>query len=145
MDRWEGGITVLTVLFPDVASTEQQKAAGPQQDQEEEQNDEDVPMETESQEEQLEAAEVQELKPEQLDSSRASHKGEGRSSCLLNFFHLRFLHLSSFPLFFSLFFFAFPSSTSCLLLFFYIIFLLFHFLPLSYPTSFFLPLSSFFI
>lgn len=85
MDRWEEGITVLTVVFPDVASAEQQKAAGPQQDQEEEQNDEDVPMETESQEEQLEAAEVQELKPEQLDSSRASHKGEGPSSCLLNF------------------------------------------------------------
>lgn len=87
----------MTVLFPDVASAEQQKAAGPQQDQEEEQNDEDVPMETESQEEQLEAAEVQELKPEQLDSSRASHKGERPSSCLLDFFF---------------FFLPLPSSTS---------------------------------
>uniref|UniRef100_A0A3Q1FB83 Midasin AAA ATPase 1 n=1 Tax=Acanthochromis polyacanthus TaxID=80966 RepID=A0A3Q1FB83_9TELE len=59
----------------DVASADQQKAAGPQQDQDEEQNEEDVAMETENQEEELQAAEVQELKPEQLDSSKASQKG----------------------------------------------------------------------
>uniref|UniRef100_A0A3P8RPW4 Midasin n=1 Tax=Amphiprion percula TaxID=161767 RepID=A0A3P8RPW4_AMPPE len=57
-----------------VASADQQKAAGPQQDQDEDQNDEDVAMETENQEEELQSAEVQELKPEQLDSSKASQK-----------------------------------------------------------------------
>lgn len=64
------------LLFPDVASADQQKAAGPQQDQDEDQNDEDVAMETESQEEDLQAAEIQELKPEQLDSTKASQKGD---------------------------------------------------------------------
>uniref|UniRef100_A0A665VA47 Midasin n=1 Tax=Echeneis naucrates TaxID=173247 RepID=A0A665VA47_ECHNA len=59
----------------DVASADQQKAAGAQQDQDEDQNDEDVAMETEHQEEDLQATEVQELKPEQLDSSKASHQG----------------------------------------------------------------------
>nr|XP_046228345.1 midasin isoform X2 [Scatophagus argus] len=59
----------------DVASADQQKAAGPQQDQDEDQKDEDVAMETENQEEDLKAAEVQELKPEQLDSTKASQKG----------------------------------------------------------------------
>ncbi|KAI3364212.1 hypothetical protein L3Q82_010816 [Scortum barcoo] len=59
----------------DVASADQQKPAGPQQDQDENQNDEDVAMETENQEEDLQAAEVQELKPEQLDSTKASQKG----------------------------------------------------------------------
>ncbi|XP_075869163.1 midasin [Nelusetta ayraudi] len=54
----------------DVASADQQRAAGPQQEQEE-----DVAMEEENQEEDLQAAEVQELKPEQLDASKASHKG----------------------------------------------------------------------
>ncbi|XP_077950103.1 midasin isoform X1 [Gasterosteus aculeatus] len=58
----------------DVASADQQKAAGPHQDQED-QNDEDVAMETEKPEEDLQAAEVQELKPEQLDSTKASEKG----------------------------------------------------------------------
>ena len=62
------------LLFPDVASADQQKAAGPQQDQDE--DDEDAAMETESQEEDLQAAEVQELKPEQLDSIKASQKGD---------------------------------------------------------------------
>ncbi|XP_053301822.1 midasin [Pleuronectes platessa] len=57
----------------DVASADQQKAAGPQQDQD--QKDEDVAMETEDQEEDLRAADVQELKPEQLDSTKASQKG----------------------------------------------------------------------
>uniref|UniRef100_A0A8C3A899 Midasin n=1 Tax=Cyclopterus lumpus TaxID=8103 RepID=A0A8C3A899_CYCLU len=59
----------------DVASADQQKAAGPHQDQDD-QNDEDVAMETEKQEEDLQAAEVQELKPEQLDSTKASQKEE---------------------------------------------------------------------
>lgn len=62
-------------MFADVASADQQKAAGPQQDQDEEQADEDVAMETENQDEDLEAAEVQDLKPEQLDSSKASQTG----------------------------------------------------------------------
>lgn len=57
-----------------MASADQQKAAGPHQDQED-QNDEDVAMETEKPEEDLQAAEVQELKPEQLDSTKASEKG----------------------------------------------------------------------
>uniref|UniRef100_A0A665V858 Midasin n=1 Tax=Echeneis naucrates TaxID=173247 RepID=A0A665V858_ECHNA len=61
----------------DVASADQQKAAGAQQDQDEDQNDEDVAMETEHQEEDLQATEVQELKPEQLDSSKASHQDSG--------------------------------------------------------------------
>ncbi|KAG7244135.1 hypothetical protein INR49_004490 [Caranx melampygus] len=39
-------------------------------------NDEDVAMETEDQEEDLQAAEVQELKPEQLDSTKAPRKGQ---------------------------------------------------------------------
>ncbi|KAI9517137.1 AAA ATPase midasin, partial [Dissostichus eleginoides] len=59
----------------DVASADQQKAAGPHKDQDEDQNDEDVAMETDKQEEDLQAAEVQELKPEQLDSTKASQKG----------------------------------------------------------------------
>ncbi|CAK6975580.1 Hypothetical predicted protein [Scomber scombrus] len=59
----------------DVASADQQKAAGPQQNQDEDQNDEDVAMETEDKEEDLQAAEVKELKPEQLDSTRNSQRG----------------------------------------------------------------------
>ncbi|KAM9840331.1 midasin [Aulostomus maculatus] len=59
----------------DVASAEQQKAAGPQPHQKEDENDEDVEMETEDQEEDLQAAVLQELKPEQLDSTKASQKG----------------------------------------------------------------------
>ncbi|XP_060907246.1 midasin [Labrus mixtus] len=70
----EGESTYDTQTY-DVASADQQKAAGPQQDQDEEQNEEDVAMETENQEEDLQAAEVQELKPEQLDSSKASKTG----------------------------------------------------------------------
>ncbi|XP_044025553.1 midasin [Siniperca chuatsi] len=58
----------------DVASADQQKAAGPQQHQDEDWNDDDVAMETEDQEEDLQAAEIQELKPEQLDSTKASQK-----------------------------------------------------------------------
>uniref|UniRef100_A0A3B3CZB6 Midasin n=1 Tax=Oryzias melastigma TaxID=30732 RepID=A0A3B3CZB6_ORYME len=58
-----------------VASLEQQKAMGPQKNPNEDQEEEDVAMETEQPEEELKAAEVQELKPEQLDSSRSSRKG----------------------------------------------------------------------
>ncbi|XP_068197957.1 midasin isoform X4 [Antennarius striatus] len=64
------GETTYDTQTYDVASADQQKAAGLQQD-----NEEDVAMETESQEEDLECAEVQELKPELLDSTKASHKG----------------------------------------------------------------------
>lgn len=78
-NRFFGGChiccSLLILRFPDVASADQQKPAGPQQDQDEDQNDDDVVMETESQEEDLQAAEVQELKPEQLDSTKASQKG----------------------------------------------------------------------
>ncbi|XP_078798874.1 midasin isoform X2 [Oryzias latipes] len=59
----------------DVASLEQQKAMGLQKNLNEDQEDEDVAMETEQPEEELKAAEVQELKPEQLDSSRSSQRG----------------------------------------------------------------------
>lgn len=69
-------ITCHVLLFTDVASADQQKAAGPHQDQDEDKNDEDVAMETEKQDEDLQAAEVQELKPEQLDSTKASQKGD---------------------------------------------------------------------
>ncbi|XP_061756335.1 midasin isoform X2 [Nerophis ophidion] len=58
----------------DVASADQQKAAGPQQDKVEDQ-DEDVLMETEHQDEDLQAAEVQELKHEKLDPTNATQKG----------------------------------------------------------------------
>ncbi|XP_041660686.1 midasin isoform X2 [Cheilinus undulatus] len=70
----EGETTYDTQTY-DVASADQQKAAGPQKDQDEDQNEEDVAMETENQEEDLQAAEVQELKPEQLDSTKASKTG----------------------------------------------------------------------
>ncbi|XP_038145137.1 midasin isoform X1 [Cyprinodon tularosa] len=56
----------------DVASAEQEKAAGPQRDQEEE---EDVAMETEDQEEQLKSADVEELKPDHLEAAKFSQKG----------------------------------------------------------------------
>ncbi|XP_062266826.1 midasin [Platichthys flesus] len=67
------GETAYDTQTYDVASADQQKAAGPQQDHD--QKDEDVAMETEDQEEDLRAADVQELKPEQLDSTKASQKG----------------------------------------------------------------------
>uniref|UniRef100_A0A8D3BW26 Midasin n=1 Tax=Scophthalmus maximus TaxID=52904 RepID=A0A8D3BW26_SCOMX len=66
------GETAYDTQTYDVASADQQKAAGTKQD--EDQDDEDVAMETEDQQEDLQAAEVQELKPEQLDSSKASQK-----------------------------------------------------------------------
>ncbi|XP_071334594.1 midasin isoform X2 [Trachinotus anak] len=69
------GETTYDAQTYDVASADQQKAAGAPQDQDEDQNDEDVAMETDDQEEDLQAAEVQELKPEQLDSTKASRKG----------------------------------------------------------------------
>ncbi|KAM6915471.1 midasin [Xenentodon cancila] len=68
------GETAYDTQTYDVANQDQQKAAEPQKEQNEEQND-DVAMETEEQEEELHAAEVQELKPEQLDSSKSTKKG----------------------------------------------------------------------
>ncbi|KAK2856665.1 hypothetical protein Q5P01_005400 [Channa striata] len=59
----------------DVASADQQKAAGAQQDHDEDQIDEDIAMETDKQEDNLQATEVEELKPEQLDFTKASQKG----------------------------------------------------------------------
>ncbi|KAM4633655.1 midasin [Polymixia lowei] len=66
------GETAYDTQTYDVASADQQKQAGPQQDQD--QDDEDVAMETEEQEEDLQAVEAPELKPEQLDSTKASQK-----------------------------------------------------------------------
>lgn len=66
--------------FPDAVSAEQQQAVGPQQDQDENKaDDDDVSMEMENQEEDLEATEIQELKSEQLDSSKASQQGDSFS------------------------------------------------------------------
>lgn len=56
----------------DVASAEQQRAAG--QDKDQEQNDE-VSMEMEEKEEELQSAEVQTLNPDQLDTSNTNKKG----------------------------------------------------------------------
>lgn len=65
------------LLFPDVVCTNQHKAAGSQKDQDDEKTSEDATLETENQEEDLEDTVVQELKPEQLDSRKFSHKGKG--------------------------------------------------------------------
>lgn len=65
------------MLFPDVVGTNQHKAAGSPKDQDDEKTREDATLETENQEEDLEATVVQELKPEQLDSRNVSHKGKG--------------------------------------------------------------------
>ncbi|KAM9355690.1 midasin [Pholidichthys leucotaenia] len=59
----------------DAASTDQQKAAGPQQDQDDDLNDEDVAMETDEPEEELKASKDQELTSAQMDSSKTSQKG----------------------------------------------------------------------
>lgn len=64
------------MLFPDVVSTNQHEAAGSQKNQDDEKTSEEAVMETENQEEDLEATEAQELKPEQLDSRNVSHKGK---------------------------------------------------------------------
>lgn len=64
----------INVPSADVASADQQNAAGPEQ--QEDQKDEDVAMETEDQDEDLHAAEIDEMKPEQLDSTKASRKGD---------------------------------------------------------------------
>ncbi|KAL2081973.1 hypothetical protein ACEWY4_021791 [Coilia grayii] len=56
----------------DVASAEQQRPAGAQPKQEE---DEDIAMDTEEQDNDLQAVEAQELKPEQLDSAKPRRKG----------------------------------------------------------------------
>ncbi|XP_056150027.1 midasin [Lampris incognitus] len=67
------GETAYDAQTYDVASADQQKQAGQQQDQI--QDEDDVAMDTEEQEEDLKAVEAQELKPEQLDSTKASQKG----------------------------------------------------------------------
>ncbi|CAB1342786.1 unnamed protein product [Coregonus sp. 'balchen'] len=67
------GETAYDTQTYDVASADQQKPDGAPQ--EEDQEDEDIAMDTEEQEENLQAVEAQELKPEQLDSTRASQKG----------------------------------------------------------------------
>ncbi|XP_054617732.1 midasin isoform X2 [Dunckerocampus dactyliophorus] len=59
----------------DVANADQQKAEGSQQPQAEDQDADDVAMETDHQDEDFQAAEVQELKHEQLDPTKASQKG----------------------------------------------------------------------
>ncbi|KAF3702507.1 Midasin Dynein-related AAA-ATPase MDN1 MIDAS-containing protein [Channa argus] len=59
----------------DVASADQQKATGAQQEHDEDQIDEDIAMETDEQEDNLRATEIQELKPELMDSTKASQKG----------------------------------------------------------------------
>lgn len=68
-----------------MASAEQESTAGPR-GQDEDDKEEDLSMETEDQEVDLQAAEVQELKPEQLDSSKASQTGVKFSSSPAHFF-----------------------------------------------------------
>lgn len=68
-------------MLSDVASAEQQKPAGTQQNQNPDEDDEDIAMETEEQKEELEAADVPELKPDQLNSSKYSQKGVDISPC----------------------------------------------------------------
>ncbi|MEQ2263333.1 hypothetical protein XENORESO_006224, partial [Xenotaenia resolanae] len=68
------GDTAYDTQTYDVANSEQQKAAGPLKDQNEDENDE-VAMEKEDQEEQLQSANVEELKPDQLNTSKFSQKG----------------------------------------------------------------------
>ncbi|XP_037836777.1 midasin isoform X2 [Kryptolebias marmoratus] len=58
----------------DVASAEQQKPAGTQQNQNEDENNEDNAMEAEDQKEEFEAAEAPELKSDQLGSSKCLQK-----------------------------------------------------------------------
>uniref|UniRef100_A0A674E141 Midasin n=1 Tax=Salmo trutta TaxID=8032 RepID=A0A674E141_SALTR len=67
------GETAYDTQTYDVASADQQKPDRAPQD--EDQEDDDIAMDTEEQEEDLRAVEAQELKPEQLDSTRASQKG----------------------------------------------------------------------
>lgn len=76
---------LLVWLHLDVASAEQESTAGPR-GQDEDDKEEDLSMETEDQEVDLQAAEVQELKPEQLDSSKASQTGVKFSSSPARFF-----------------------------------------------------------
>lgn len=73
------GETTYDTQTYDVATADQQRAAGPRPDQAEEQN-EDVAMETEDQDEDVEAAEVEELKPQQLDAAKLCQKGFTTSS-----------------------------------------------------------------
>ncbi|XP_034018727.1 midasin-like [Thalassophryne amazonica] len=70
-EHMKQGDTAYDTQTYDVASVDQQKPAGPQQDQED--KEDDVAMEAE--EEDLQAVEGQKLNPEQLDSTKESHKG----------------------------------------------------------------------
>ncbi|KAM9704373.1 midasin [Menidia menidia] len=73
------GETAYDTQTYDVASAEQQKAEGPQRDQQDGRSEEEVAMETEEPEEALPAAEVQEVKPERLEALKSSHKGADSS------------------------------------------------------------------
>uniref|UniRef100_A0AAZ3S0A1 Midasin n=1 Tax=Oncorhynchus tshawytscha TaxID=74940 RepID=A0AAZ3S0A1_ONCTS len=73
------GETAYDTQTYDVASADQQKPAGAPQ--EEDQEDEDIAMDTEEQEEDLQAVEAQELKPEKLESNRASGELEAQRQC----------------------------------------------------------------
>uniref|UniRef100_A0A8C8D189 Midasin n=1 Tax=Oncorhynchus tshawytscha TaxID=74940 RepID=A0A8C8D189_ONCTS len=66
------GETAYDTQTYDVASADQQKPDRAPQD--EDQEDDDIAMDTEEQEEDLRAVEAQELKPEQLDSTRAGEQ-----------------------------------------------------------------------
>lgn len=78
-----------------MASAEQESTAGPR-GQDEDDKEEDLSMETEDQEVDLQAAEVQELKPEQLDSSKASQTGVKFSSSPARFFFFSFQQFLNF-------------------------------------------------
>ncbi|XP_070405869.1 midasin isoform X3 [Nothobranchius furzeri] len=70
----EGSASYDTQTY-DVATAEQQQAAGPEQGQNE--DDEDAAMETEDQEEDFQPADVQELKPDQLGTSSKASRQDG--------------------------------------------------------------------
>ncbi|KAG5846734.1 hypothetical protein ANANG_G00118110 [Anguilla anguilla] len=63
----------------DAASADQQKAAGAQQDEDQEEDDDDIAMDAQDEEEDLEAVDAKELKPEQLDSAKSKQKGLERT------------------------------------------------------------------
>uniref|UniRef100_A0A1A7W7P3 Midasin homolog n=1 Tax=Iconisemion striatum TaxID=60296 RepID=A0A1A7W7P3_9TELE len=72
------GVSSYDTQTYDVATAEQQQAAGPEQNQNE--CDEDAAMETEDQEEDIQPADVQEMKPDQLaTSSKASLQDGGET------------------------------------------------------------------
>ncbi|XP_064196020.1 midasin isoform X1 [Anguilla rostrata] len=63
----------------DAASADQQKAAGAQQDEDQEEDDDDIAMDAQDEEEDLQAVDAKELKPEQLDSAKSKQKGLERT------------------------------------------------------------------